>query len=810
MQLISSELYREVNPNKKDAKWCNLCVTQLRMNWLPLVNVERMAENKRIIFGEQSMDKIKSMFKDKEFLKCTEFIPLGIWTKIVNTLVEEFTKIPPKIELKANDATAISDKKADILLLQSMGKHQQLVNSIKEKVGDKIPFTVGNDKFKTNIEEFQRLGLDPQDPEDVEFYLRGDYPKLKYEIAGQKLINIAMKLGRFDEEMIRSFVYDLLAANVNCMQTYVNAMTGEIKYDYIYPEQAYGIFSDDRDGSNDICKGVVKNLTVEQWLSRVGNEFDFKRDWTQLLWALNYTNGTRFTGFIRNGVTYDMGLTPTLGIAAGLNDTPRNSLDWTLAYTYKIYVGYIEFLTIDATATYLAKIGTGEVIPKPIDFDYFMNKEQISEYYKESYYNEQQYKSYFLVTSSTSQWIYDWGKVYYQQLEGAFDQYSRGTLHFYRLEGVSAADISKYYIDLANLAAYRLKWLVYKAKPTEDEIIIPELIKVSKAFQKAFPQNNSNKNTNVVTQEILNQLIQYRRENMVILRDYPEIDGKTTQNLHPLHSQPKQADPIALWMQTIEGWCEQQIAEKIGLNDLRLGQIQNARQGLKQGEQETNASYNSTGYLFRTMGFVKERAATTTLLYTQDIIRFEDSLPYNWIKKILGYNEFENLKLLKDYASHRYSIIFQSIDDQTGRRMLLQQAGEAMEKGQITPIEWGILFADPDYRSGLSLLNAYRYKAEKKARQIQLQDKQVDQQNAIALEKQREQTEKTKGDLAIQKSKIDVAGEIEVAKIQTGSKEKVKEMGINAEPAKQTTRVEGQKEIISHKANTEAEKALQQ
>lgn len=810
MQLIASDLYRIVDPKKKDAKYINNVLTNLRQNWRPLVDQVRMAENKRIIFGEQDMSKIKAMFKDKEFLKCTEFIPLGIWTRIVNVIVEEITKIPPKVELKANDATAISDKQQDILLLQSMGKHAALINSLKQKVGDKIPFTVPNDKFKTNIEEFQRLGLDANDPEDIEFYKRGDYPKLKAEIAGQKLINILMKINRFDEELIRDCVYDLLAALCICLQTYVDAMTGEIRCEHIYPEQAYGIFSDERDGSNDICQGWTKNMTVREWLGRVGNEFDFEKNWTQLLWALNYTNGTRFTGFIRNGINYDMGLTPELGAAAGLsNGVQQNALDWNLAYTYKIYIGYMEFSSIDASATYLAKIGTGDIIPQPIDFDYFMSKEQMEEYYKESYYNEQKYKSYFLVTSSTSQWIYDWGKVYYQQLEGSNDQYSRGTLIYYRLEGVSAADISKFYIELANLTAYRLKWMVYHSKPRKEQYILPELIKISKAFQKMYPQNANNKST-IGPQQILEQIIQFKRENFVDIRDFPEVDGKPYPNIIPQDAPTPGTDPMAIWMQAIEAWCEQQIAEKIGLNDIRMGQVQNARQGVKQGEQTTEASYNSTGYLFRSIQYVKERVATTSLLYAQDIIKFKDSLPYNYILKLLGVNEFENLKILQDFATHRFGLVFQGVDDNMGKQMLMKSTAEAMERGQITPVEFGLLYAEEDYRKGLSTLNAFRYLSDKKARKIALQDKKIDQDNKIALEKQEEQTEKTKGDIVIQKEKIAADAMKYVADANAKSKIDVKQITVDNEPGKQAARVQGQKELVDKKADTEQQKAFGQ
>lgn len=710
-------------------------------------------------------------------------------------------------------------KERDILLLKNKAKHENLVNSIGAKVGDKVPTIVDKDKFRSNIEEFQRLGLDPNDPEDVDFYQRSGYQRLNFEIAGQKLINIIMRLNRFDEETIRDFVLDILAALCCCIQCYVDQETGEIKYTRIFPEEAMGIWGNRRDGTDDIAQGYQKNITVREFLGRVGNEFEFARDWPQLLWAINYANNEVFTGFILNGNYFDAtsGQLRSSAAANLVNDENTTSnnkfLDWSLAYTYKIYTGYIEFESIDATATYLAKVATGEITPRQVDFDFYMgSKEENKEYYKENFYQYKMYKSYFLVTSSTSQWIFNWGKVYYQELYGAFDQFAKGTLFYYRLEGISPAEISDFYIEFANMAAYKLKWLAYKAKPQDDEYVISELIKVAKSMQRLYPQNDK---TKVPTLDnILSQLIQYQRENTVILRDYPEIEGKTHPVLHPLHSNIRPPDPIASWMQALEKWCEDQIAEKVGLNDLRLGQIQNARQGLKQGQEETEASQNSTGYLFRMIQYTKEHLATTTLNYAQDIVRFKDSIPYKYLLKLLGDNELENIKLLKDFSSCRLGIVFQDYNTQLTRQaftnMVMRMADSGDGRGGLSPIEVGILLGEENYMNGFKLLNYLKYKEDKKKRKQEIETIKMQQQHEMAMEKQKEQTEKTKGGLAIQKEQIPAGASIKVAEINNAGKKEVKEMGIQSEPTKQQSKTEGQKEIISHKANTEAEKPLLQ
>ena len=817
MNTPSSELMKIVDPKLKDARWMTNIVSWMRRDWIPLVDPNRMAANKQIIFSQQDMRPIIKMFRDKNFKKETDFVPLGIWNRIVNIIVEEITKTPPKMELKANDATAISDRKEDILLLKYKGQHEKNINEQGAKIGAP-PFIIGNEKFKSNVEEMERLGLNPADAEDVDFYSNSGYQRLNYEIAGQKLINIIMKLNRFDEETIRDFVYDILAGMACCIQCYVDQMTGEIKYDRVYPEEAYGIFSNKRDGSNDICQGVVKQITIREWLGRVGNEFEFERDWSQLLWALNYANNSVYTGFVMNNVTYSVWNNAQLGeqfrkdFGDGYQSLGNNQyLDYNIAYTYKISVGYMEFSSIDATATYLAKVKSGEIEPRQINYDYFLDdKKEMTEYYKESYYNEQMYKSYFIITSTTTQWIYNWGKVYYQQLYGAFDQYAKGTLFFYRMEGISAAEISKYYIDFANLAAYRLKWLAYHSKPEEDEIILPELVKVAKAMQRLNPQNDKNKAPAI--SNVLDQLINYRRENFVILRDYPEIEGKTIGQLHPLHQRQRGQDPMAMWMQAIEQWCESQIAEKVGLNDLRMGKIENARQGYKQGQEETQSSYNSTSYVFRMIQYTKEHIATTTLNYAQDIVRFEDSIPYNYLKKLMGENDFQNIKLLKDFAAHRYALTVENYNSQIEKQEMKMLAQRSMDtgdgRGGISLIEYGIVMGEDDWKKGLKLLSFFKYKAEKKKRKEEIQMMQIKQKNDMELKKADQETEQVKGNIILQKAKMDTDALKYSADKQYGAKVDTTNAKIEHEPTKSQTRVEGQKEIATHKSDLKAQEPL--
>lgn len=810
MQGAIVEILKDINPNNRNADWYQKYITVLRMNWVNLVNPTRVRKNKQIILSMQDMSKIIDSFKDKEFIKGTDFTPLGIWNRMLNSMVEETMKAPPSVELKAEDSQAMSDRKEDILLLKQKHILENAVNTLGAKIGDPAEF-IGADKFKGNVDEFERLGLDPNDPDDIIFYEQSGFQRLKYEIAGQNLINTIMKSNRFDEDTIRKFIIDILAVLVVCMQTYVDAITGEIKYRYIFPEEAWGLFGDSEDGSNDICKGWQKSQTVREWLGSVGNAFDWDRDWYKLLSAINYRSGFKYTGFIRNGATFDAYGSVVLAEKAGVSSFEQSSLiEWTQAYNFLVYTGYIEWNSVEATATYLAKKKGDEILPGQINFDTQLDKQETKEYYKENYYQEQMYKSYYLATGFSSQFIYGFGKVYFQQLEGAFDEISKGTLMYYRYEGKSAAEISEPYIDFANLTFYRMKWIVYHSKPQKEQYFLPELIKLAKGLQRLYPQGTNKALPTIDT--ILQQVIQFKRENFVDIRDFPEIDGRPVNMLPSTEGAKGGVDNLAASLQAITSWCEMQIAEKIGLNDMRLGQQQNERQGYKQGILETQYSLNSTGYIYRMIQFMKQHIATTTCNYAQDIVRFKASLPYKYLLKLLGEDDFENLKLLGNFAQHRYGIFVSDYNANMERQRLMAAADKALDtgdgRGGISISQWGILMMQPDYKKGLRLLDFYKYKEAKKLRAQQLQDAAIAQKNNLALEDAKRKTVELEGQLAIKKEQVLADGYKYQADKQYAAKIDTKQLQTQGETQKIQQKTDAEKQIAENKATIELQKSL--
>lgn len=802
------EVYKEVDPNKKNAQWADTVLTIFRRDWRPLVNPLRAQYNKRLILSQQPMDKIKATFKDKNFLETTEFNPLGIMENLKNTLVEEITKSPPRAELRAIDPSALNDKEEDLLLLQNRKIIQRDVSKYQMQIG-MPPYKVDYSNFKGNAQEFDKMALDEEDPDDINFYAR-NFQRLSYEICGQAVINNVNKLNRIDEERIEDFVIDAMAYKCICMQTYVDQITGEIKQQYVYPETAFGLWGDANDGRDDVCRGWQDNKTVMEWLQMVGNEFQWDRDWWQLLWAINFAGNYKFTGFRRNNLVYNAyanggEIASRIGLAPlGPNVVPDNYLDWSLAYTYKIYVGYIEWNTAEATATFLRKNGHPDYVEEvPFGYD-LKKKKQVREYYKESYYQQQWYKCYFIATTSISQWIYNFGKVYYQQFEGANDEYAAGTCCFYRKKGQSAAEIAKPYIELANFAFYRMLWVIHHAKPEEDVYVVEELIQLAKGFERLYTQQSGN-NTVPKLDTILDQIIQYEKQNFVRLRSYPQIEGKTVGQLPSLEGKRNGIDPIGAALQAVVTWAEAQIAHKIGMNPVRTGAPPPARQSFKSEVNSINNSYNATGYVYRMIQYLKERQATTAIGYATDIIRFKETVPYKWLRTLLGTETLLGLDLLENVAAHRYGMYIRDYNSDIDRQEVKQAANIALQKGTLTQDQWFVVTQTEDYQKANQILSFLERKKAKVVRKQQIQDMQLKDTLAQKQYERDKDLLVTKGKFAIEEARVVADGYKYAADAAAASRVKVKEISVEHEPEKQTAKSEGQKEILTTKDNLTAQ-----
>lgn len=794
----AAEIYRTLDPAKKDATWINGAITIFRRDWVPLINQVRMRENKQYLDSMQSMEQIKDGFKDKAWKKNLNFDPVGIMEAFKNAMIEDILKSPPKAELKAVDPSAVSDRKKDIELLKNRKIVEDDINQYQQQVYGKMPkYRYGYENFKGNVEEFDKMGLKENDSEDLTFYEQ-EYQRLNYETSGQSVINNVLKMCRFDEDVAMKVSRDILAGKVITLQTYVDKITGELKIRYTYPETFYGIFGDSGDGRNDVCNGWEDNITINDFLQMVGDEFVWDRDWVKLLWAINFAGNTKYTGFIRNNTRYDCSINSEWVKEGNLEGVKSNLIEWTMVFNYQINCGYIEFKTMEATSTAVihdSKPGYAfEIIPYHQELS---EKQVLDGYRKESSYQQQMYGSYFITTTSVSQWIFGAGKVYYQKLEGANDEYAVGTMRYYLLPGKAAVEIARPYITLVNKAFYKMLWCVDKSKPEEDVYIYEELIQIAKGLQRLYPQSATNSAPKLDT--ILKDAIKYQQENVVRIRAYPQVEGRSVLQLPPLEGKRNGLDPVAVAMQAVVNWGEQQVASKIGFNPMRSGMNPPSRESEKTEMNTVEYSINATSYIYRMIQYIKEKVATDVLTITQDIIKFKDSMPYNWLKRLIGTETFDGLLLLDEYAAHRYGIFVRDYNVAIEKQRINQAADMALTQKEIQLDQWFMVTQTEDYKKAIKLLSLYKRKELKKQRMQALQDMKIAQEMEVQKHKNLMEQINTKGQWDLQKAREEKEGFIQAAKIQADSRVQVKEITVDAETPKQAAKAEATKDINTSK-----------
>ena len=159
----------ETDPKKMTPEWATQVLMYRRRYWQRVVSDTDYATLKAYVLTLQGTENIKKHFDDQEFIDNNPILPLPFFEKPKNIIIDKLKKSGIRPYLTATDPTAVMLKDKDRFLLENRRVIESTVNQNRSKLG-LAPFKVEKKMFNGNIEDFDKMKLDDQNPSDIDFF----------------------------------------------------------------------------------------------------------------------------------------------------------------------------------------------------------------------------------------------------------------------------------------------------------------------------------------------------------------------------------------------------------------------------------------------------------------------------------------------------------------------------------------------------------------------------------------------------------------------------------------------------------------
>lgn len=785
--MITLQEWFEEDPAKKDIEWAQKIVSYMRIYMQYVVNPQRAYTNMQWLLGEYPTQFLRDMFKTPEKAG-VEFSPMAILEKARNVIISSIQDAGIHVELKAIDQSATNERKEDRNILANRKLIEATITQLRDQIG-LPPYSLKDEKqpdgkkvFNGNTESFDEMGMDDSSDEDLDHFFNTFF-RLTHEIHGEDAINYFIEYNN-TKENLALWVDDILAKKAIFQQQYVNESTGAIEYKYVAPETVRAIMGRKRDFSDSQSIGVERRVSVGEFLQMVGSDFDYERDFPELITAVNYTNNLEYTGVNTDGYLYYGG---------------RDRLcNWDQFMQFKVAVGYIEWRSVDGSsykATNNNFHGNVQVRQKP----WGTTESPNSIYKRQAKYNEVIYKAYYLITSAVTQKLYKYGKLAYQQVEGANDEYANFSISGYKEVGRTVVEVARKYMILIEKAFVKFEHMVMKALPPGYDYNYDSLMAIARKLMPGTNGMNS-----------VNEVVNFMEDSANKLHIASKEDGK------PINGGGQVNFPLAnglapavMEFQNVINWGFAQIDREIGTPSESVYNPQ-PRDVAKLQATALDYSSKATGYIPRIIMNVLDNTAKRTLLSIQDIIQFKDknSLPYKFLLTALGDKVMADLESLGKVAMHRYGIFVMSFNSYQDKLKMDEIATQAYMNKELAPEQLLLITSISNPKKASMVLAYEKRRNERKAMQMQQQAQQAAMQAQQQINDAKMQQIQTQGQLELQK--VDLQGQwdykVEELKV-TGEVDKTK-LKIDAKPEEINHKTEGNIQQTEAKANIEQQAAL--
>lgn len=708
--------FLEFDVRKKDYNWVNKVITEFRNStYKRVLDRNKCAENRAIIDSSDSIDFVKNMFKDPSKMQALgfKFVNIAVMERFKNIIIAEGLQQEIKAYVDAQDPSLIRLKKEDKNLLINKRIVEQAANSLKESIG--LPKTkITNEDFNGNYSDFESFAFDPENPMDINTFYDIFY-QLDIEVDFQKIIDHTFFVNNIID-LVPEFREDIMATKMIAYQSFVNKATGQMSIRRIQPEKIFRIKGKENPKSqeHDIAVGYYDIITVSEFLKRIGDVFDLMSNITAIANGITAYN----SGVLISGVIMPDGTKVSTG-------NQGEEISYSAFLDYRLNVGTIEFKTIDSTYFKVVKnkIGLSRTIPLGKDDDVDKLKNKGYEIIKKSY--ERTYYANFVDTGANGQLVINYGRVYLQETEGTEDEYSGFTIKYIMFGGKTFAEIAKPWLDIANEAFHKFKYLLRKAKEDGTDYNLDSLAQVS--------------------------------EKMLGLKGTP-VDIKEAfmlfeDSINSVYALPKNAEGLPIPMQgdmnrtikrdfdskfksftEIITWAVEQIKAQTGINDLRSGESPTTNDVYKLEKAALESANNVTYYMNYMFDSMFKKLGTSLINQTMDVIRYDQSLACKYIEQVIGEEGLKRLKKLPKIAPHRMEIFVASFANYKDRSMVFQDTMIALQNKLISYTDKVLIDSVNDFRKARKLLinreQAAKVEAEKQIQAARSHEVQIEQMKA--------------------------------------------------------------------------------
>lgn len=800
--------FNETDEAKKDATWAGNVVTHLRQYMEPLALEHEYWAGMDILLGNHSMEEVKRLFKDPT-ASGASFIPIAVMEKIRNVIVSENENAGININLKAVDPTAVNKSQHDRELLANRKVIEVMISAFQESIGGP-PFSLKNEKdsdgkklFGGNVDMFDKMGLDDSSMEDLDYFF-ATYYRLRHEIKAEEPVNFFVKYNELSES-VALYVNDILASKRISIKVFVNEITGAIDYKYLCPASVRFLGGNRRDLNDASAKSYEENVSVAAFIKAVGDEFDMSSSWDKLLASASIAGGKTYSGIRRdeNTRTYALGTCDPNGDQG--NGMHYGTMDGeTVSYSefleLSVGMGYIEWKSINGSTqkeTQKNSIGNPSIFPARID----RTMTSSSMYKVVTRYTECTYKAYYLVLGPYIQKLYRFGKLSYQMIEGAEDEYSSFSIITYREKGKPAVKVAEPFIKMIQKAWSKFEHLVAAAKPPGRAYNYDSLVKIALSM---YPEQGLSNSVETVLKTF------YDSANELYLVPTTEDGRPIGGGNQSSYELPNGLSKSVLDFKAIVDYAFGMINDQLGISSLRDGGQSDPRDGFKLSMQALQYSHNATQYVRGMLMNMFNNIGKRTLSYTQDIIRFrsKNSVPYKFLLTALGDETMQDMDLLEDVPLHRYGIFVEALNTRYEREEVKNLTLQALQNKEIS-YEQVLLINDISSPKRASMILAYEKKRQeritaKKQQQADQQQMAIQQQNSAA--QAQIQKDKIAGEIQIENIKGGYM--VQVAQIQAGSKISQQTLKNDAKPGEIDSRKNASIEESQAKANMAAQAPL--